>query len=367
MRIKEIAFSLFAMMMATSALFVLNSCGGGDDDDDDTPSIFTPGNEDSGGGGSSGSGDSGSGGSGSGDSDSSSNEYDNYFTVDQGTYVVGKIPGSDSRNSLEKNSIIYYNERVLAGGMNYVTIGTTVEFTEFFIGIKGFKGYWRWKGSYSYRSGDYYYYIILMRFSIYFKEGFTLIFGGLDYHDTPFVPYEKPVRYEESKKGDLNINLTFNNAKDIDLHLYTPSNKHIYYAQRRWTSSSGTEFGLDHDSNRGCHIDNLNNENIWIPSDCVEDGEYRVVVDMYSNCDQSVATSWSLVAWYKNDIIHPTSGANPTAGIYPIGAGNNDMTTVMTFKVNTSTRASSKTVTLAPLPPTQEDVMKLTDYLEGCN
>ena len=356
---KDFLMRASVMMLALSTVFTLASCGGSDGDDDDEPVIEIPG------GGSGGNGDNGgSGGSGSGDNGSPADEYNDYFTVDQGTYVSGSIPGSNSVNSLERNSIIYYNQKVLSGGMNYVTIGTTVEFNEFYIGIKGFKGYWRWRGSYSYRSGDYYYYIILLRFSVYFDRGFTLIFGGQDYHDTPFKPYEKPVSYEPAKKGDLNINLTFNNAKDIDLHLYTPSNKHIFYGQRRWQAASGTEFGLDHDSNRGCYIDNLNNENIWIPEDCVEDGVYRVVVDMYSNCDPGVATSWSLVAWYKNSLIHAATGQNPAAGIYQAGAGNGDMTTVMTFSV--STRSGIRTVTANPLPPTDSDLMKLTDYLEGC-
>ena len=113
--------------------------------------------------------------------------------------------------------------------------------------------------------------------------------------------------------------------------------------------------------------DPSNNENIWIPSDCVENGEYRVVVDMFSNCDNGVATSWSVVARYKGEVITPSTGSNPASGVYPIGAGNGDMTTVMTFRVNTSTRSGKRHVALTPLPPSDEDVMKLTDYLEGCN
>lgn len=355
MTIKKIVFGISAILMAISISFAFNSCGGGGDDEPTNTKPLNPTPDDS---------DSDNSGSDTPNSNTSG-EYDKYFTVDQGTYVSGTIPGGNSVNSLERNSVIYYNERVLSGGMNYVTIGTTIEFTEFYIGIKGFKGYWRWRGSYSYREGDYYYYIVLLRFSIYFERGFTLIFGGLDYHDLPFKPYEKPVYYEPSKKGDLNINLTFNNAKDIDLHLYTPSNKHIFYGQRRWNSASGTEFGLDHDSNRGCSIDNLNNENIWIPSDCVEDGVYRVVVDMYRNCNPSTSTSWSAVARYKDNIIHPLSGSNPAGGIYQAGSGNGDMTTVMTFSINTSTRSEGKTAVMTPLAPTEEDVMKLTEYLDG--
>lgn len=359
MKTKNLAFRIIAIVMAVSLSFAFNSCGGGDGDDEpNTPTPVDPVPNDQNPDGP---------GTKPGTDTPSSDEYSDYFTVDQATYVSGTIPGSNSTNSLERNSIIYYNERVLAGGMNYVTIGTTVEFTEFYIGIKGFKGYWRWKGTYSYREGDHYYYIILLRFSIYFKYNFTLIFGGLDYHDQPFKPFEKPIHYETTKWGDLNINLTFNNAKDIDLHLYTPSNKHIFYGQRRWTSASGTEFGLDHDSNLGCRIDNLNNENIWIPSDCVESGEYRVVVDMYRNCDPSVSTSWSIVTRYHGEIIRPSSGNNPAAGIYQAGCGNNDMTTVMTFRINSTTRSDSKAVVMTPLKPSEEEVMKLTEFLAGQN
>ena len=362
MNTKNIVLGIIALMMALSVSLAFSSCGGGGDDDE--PTTQNPGNQGSGsgdnGGGNSGGGNSGGGNSGG----SSASEYNDYFSVDQATYVNGTIPGGNSVNSLERNSIVYYNERVLAGGMNFVTIGTTVEFTEFYIGIKGFRGYWRWHGTYSYREGDYYFYVILLRFSVYFKRGFTLVFGGLDYHDQPFKPFEKPISYEDSKVGDLNINLTFNNAKDIDLHLYTPSNKHIFYGQRRWRSDSGTEFGLDHDSNRGCMIDNLNNENIWIPSDCVENGQYRVVVDMYRNCDPNVSTTWSLVARYKGEIIRPSSGSNPASGFYHAGSGNGDMTTVMTFTINSATRSEGHNAVLAPLPPTEEDLMKLAESQE---
>lgn len=136
----------------------------------------------------------------------------------------------------------------------------------------------------------------------------------------------------------IEVKLAFSNSKDVDLHLYTPSGEHIYYGNRggTYTDEDGNEisYGLDIDSNAGCTLDNINKENIYIPAQLVEDGTYTVVVDMFSNCNPSIATSWSIVARYQGEMIRPVSGSNPASGTYPVGAGSGDMTEVMTFKIH---------------------------------
>jgi len=301
----------------------------------------------------------GGGNNGGGGSTGTADEYDNYFTVDGATYETGDMPGDDSYKALNTSgNEISYNSKVLAGGMNYITIRTSFEFTYFYIGIKGFRGYWRWSGHYSYQEGGYFYYIILLRFSLDFDRSFTIYFGGLDGYREYYKPIPLPIVYEPTKKGDLNINLTFSNAKDIDLHLYTPSNLHIWWNQPQY-SYNGTTFGLDHDSNRGCRIDNLNNENIWVPSSCIENGTYRVVVDMYKNCTPSVSTSWMVVARYRGQVLKTASG------VYSAGAGNGDMTEVMTFAITSANQVIHRPQ-LTLLPLSEEAQQKWFDFIEGC-
>ncbi len=138
--------------------------------------------------------------------------------------------------------------------------------------------------------------------------------------------------------GAIEVKLSFSNSKDIDLHLYTPNGEHIFYSNRggSYTDEFGDEisYGLDIDSNAGCSLDNINKENIYIPAELVEDGTYTVVVDMFSNCQPSIPTSWSIIARYQGGLITPITGANPASGTYPAGAGDGDMTRVMTFTVH---------------------------------
>lgn len=93
--------------------------------------------------------------------------------------------------------------------------------------------------------------------------------------------------------------------------------------------------GLDIDSNAGCYIDGVNNENIVIPEELLEVGEYRVEVDMWSNCDPSISTEWMVAARYKGNLLPnllPEKG-NPVSGVYPVGAPSGDHTEVMKFKI----------------------------------
>jgi hypothetical protein len=78
--------------------------------------------------------------------------------------------------------------------------------------------------------------------------------------------------------GQVQVSVTWDSASDVDLHVVDPSGERIYWANR--TSASGGQ--LDLDSNAGCSIDNVNNENIkWTTA---PNGTYTVAVDYWSSC-----------------------------------------------------------------------------------
>ena len=82
--------------------------------------------------------------------------------------------------------------------------------------------------------------------------------------------------------GQVQVSLSWDKPSDLDLHVIDPSNAEIYWASRS-SSSGGT---LDLDSNAGCSIDHVNNENItWASS--APSGTYKVLVDNWSSCSQS--------------------------------------------------------------------------------
>ena len=84
---------------------------------------------------------------------------------------------------------------------------------------------------------------------------------------------------------------------------------------------------------------------------------------MYSNCQPAIATNWSIVARYQGDLITPIQGVNPASGVYPIGAGNGDLSTVMTFTINDGTRSATfskfKLQNFQPTKLSKLDKMKL--------
>ena len=119
---------------------------------------------------------------------------------------------------------------------------------------------------------------------------------------------------------------------------------------------------MDVDSNADCDIDGINKENIYLPAELVESGTYKVVVDMYENCNKEISTSWSIIARYQGEPVRVTSGKNPASGVYPVGAGSDDMTTVMTFTIDQNTTRGVRHLSFdefEPIPLSDMDMMKL--------
>lgn len=267
---------------------------------------------------------------------------DEYFSIEDADYHSGALPTNEDGDPISGLSI---NSQGLTGGMNFATIQTTTEYKDFLVGVKGVDGYWQIDASKTLQGGSQatnasragvFTYIIPINFGVGFDSSIVIIIIAIDHDGNYTAPSENPIEHVTSEKGDLAINLTFSNEKDVDLHLYTPSGQHIYFGNRGGEYEENGEthlFGLDHDSNAACYIDGLNNENIVIPDALVEPGVYTVKVDMYSNCDAGVATNWAIVARYKGRAITPVEGKNPAYGEYPVGAGNGDHTFVMSFQV----------------------------------
>jgi hypothetical protein len=85
--------------------------------------------------------------------------------------------------------------------------------------------------------------------------------------------------------GTLQFSLSWDTATDVDLHVVEPGGSEIFWAAR--TSSSGGQ--LDLDSNAGCAIDHVNNENVTWGSHAPPSGSYVVRVDYWSACGSNPA------------------------------------------------------------------------------
>lgn len=287
----------------------------------------------------------------------------NYLSIENAVYNQGAIPEATTQDTLDG---IDMSTQVMNGAMNYITVVTEKSVRKFFVGIKGVDGYFEYEPIRTRASIDYNTYVIPVMMSLSYTGNTTLILSGQLENGDITTPVENDIFYIETMPGAIEVKLAFSNSKDVDLHLYTPSGEHIYFGNRGGTfqKEDGTEvtYGLDIDSNAGCSLDHINKENIYIPDGLVENGTYTVVVDMFENCERSVPTSWSIVARYQGELITPDSGVNPASGVYPVGAGNGDMTRVMTFTINGETRSPMRSMirrnTFKAFPLSDMDEMK---------
>lgn len=259
-----------------------------------------------------------------------------YLSIEGATYRSGDQP--EGNGALDG---VQCNDRALAGGMNFISISSDEEYDMFYVSVEGVDGYLEYApvAEDDTRAGHAYTYLIPIMYSSELGSNITMVVSARNMAGAYTASVRKSIQFVESMEGDLAINLTFENEKDIDLHLYCPNGMHIYFGNRGGEvyDANGNylgEFGLDHDSNPACSIDALNNENIVIPEAFVMNGEYKVVVNMYENCNRYISTDWFIVTRYKGNIIPTLSGKNPMRGTYPAGAPDDEFTEVMTFRIS---------------------------------
>ena len=80
--------------------------------------------------------------------------------------------------------------------------------------------------------------------------------------------------------GDVQVTLAWDADSDVDLHVIDPNGDEVFWANT--SVPSGGE--LDLDSNAGCSIDGVRNENITWPVGSAPQGTYTVRVDYWSSC-----------------------------------------------------------------------------------
>lgn len=291
---------------------------------------------------------------------------EDYFTIEDAEYQQGNFPTATNGESI---GTVTLNTQALSGGMNFITIRTLRPYKYFYVGIEGVSGYYRYHPTGYTREGNYYVYTIPIYYTPKFGEDIDMKISGETDDGGRTDPYQAHVKYVESQSGDLNINLTFTTAKDVDLHLVMPNGTEIYYGNRGESDSQGHQiYGLDHDSNASCRIDNLNNENIFIPASMVMGGTYHVYVNLYQNCNKNVGpTTWSVAARYRGVYVSNllNNGRNPMSGAYAANASSGDKTEVIRFTISESqvTRAHGTTQfgSFFPIPLSDIDMMKLEE------
>jgi hypothetical protein len=98
------------------------------------------------------------------------------------------------------------------------------------------------------------------------------------------------IRRNSTAQGSdmLQVSLNWVHDVDYDLHLATPEGEDVFWLNR--TVSTGGS--LDLDSNAGCALDHVRNENITWTTGAPTAGEYVVRVDLWSACDEPGPFPW---------------------------------------------------------------------------
>lgn len=244
-----------------------------------------------------------------------------YFSIKEAEYVGNDFPRVTGSTALNR---VTMNRNVLAGGSSIVTLVSEKQITEIYIGVAGTAGYYRYVPETA-RADETTIYPVVLLISQNLDHSFTIRIAACMADGEITEIFTSEVGYIRAGTGALQISLSFDNEKDVDLYVVQPDEEVIYYG-----NEGGYNFdldsllwGLDVDSNAGCAIDGINNENVFYPSDYVQAGKYEVWVNMYSNCRPEIATNWVITTIYKNELVRPTYGQNPARGVFPAGTESN--------------------------------------------
>lgn len=238
----------------------------------------------------------------------------NFFNVQDATLVEDDMPQPSSNNTIA----VSMSGTVITGGSSRVTVSSEVPAKKILVGMKDQTGYYEVSTTHS---RDYAF-IMMINQDITLPEGqtsFTVQVAIEDENGDISQIWEAPVSLKVVGTGALQVSLSFDNAKDVDLHLIEPEfldeygepanfgGRHIYYGNHMGYYTLGE---LDLDSNAGCYLDYVNNENITYndSSAFIPAGTYKVYVDMFENCDPSVATNYVVTVFYGGTLIASRAG-----------------------------------------------------------
>ena len=263
----------------------------------------------------------------------------NYFNITGADFQGRSLPDGNSQ-SLEIHSISG-NSTVLAGGSNLIHIEGSQNASQVVIGVKDKTGYYVMPITAG-KGGNNKAILSMVDIRLLVGQGatgtFTIAISVGDGQGN-FSAYQYlEVSLMQAGTGLLQVSLSWDQENDVDLHLIDPSGEEIYYGNP--VSATGGQ--LDVDSNAGCSIDNINNENIYYEDSSdvtIPSGEYEVLVNLWSNCSVASNTNYTVVAYYGGNLIGTTSVSNPNDGV--LTPNTSEMVSVMKFNISGSVPKSS--------------------------
>lgn len=183
------------------------------------------------------------------------------------------------------------NTLINGGSAQVTVVAGSGNFTDVFLSVDGVDGYYQLTlpGSVTTQS------LLVTAAEEFPEQTFNLSYGigsGGGIGATATVP----VTTVTVGAGDVQVSVSWDAESDVDLHVVQPDSEEVYYGND--TSAAGGK--LDLDSNAGCSIDHVKNENITYANP--PSGTYTVRVDYYDACGVT-STNYVVTVRRKG---HPT-------------------------------------------------------------
>ena len=237
----------------------------------------------------------------------------NFFTIEGAVLMQALMPSATTDEAIQ----VSMNDNIIPGGSSIVSLLSEVPARRILVGMKNEVGYYEINPQ-SNRDNEYTFVVQIYQNIELPDGGMTIQVAIMDEAGEISQVWETTVELLEVGTGALQVSLSFDNAKDVDLHLIEPEyideygyeasfySRHIFYGNR--VSDNGGE--LDLDSNASCWLDYVNNENITYNDSLawVAPGTYKVYVDLWENCDPEVATNYVVVVSYGGSVIASKAG-----------------------------------------------------------
>jgi hypothetical protein len=161
------------------------------------------------------------------------------------------------------------------GGSAQVAVAATTDFTTVIVYVQGASDYWELTLPAGVSASD-----VVLGVAPTATAGTIRVRIGVGTGGTVGSYASQNLRVYRVGNGDVQISVSWTGASDVDLHVIDPSGEEVFFGNLT-AASGGT---LDLDSNAACTIDNVNNENVVWPVGGAPRGEYRVIVDYWSDC-----------------------------------------------------------------------------------
>ena len=204
-------------------------------------------------------------------------QYIPQVTNGDGTIVATLHPGPAPAASAAA-PVVPSAGSAVNGGSASVNVSSGTEFTAVIVALNGVDGYWELVLPAGATASDV---VVGITRDLTADRTFRIDYGIVTAGGVGGYGRQS-MRVHRVGTGDVQVSVSWTGATDVDLHVYAPDGERIYFANKQG-ASGGT---LDLDSNPGCTIDNVNNENIVWPVGAAPAGTYRVVLDYWSACSQ---------------------------------------------------------------------------------